>query len=476
MAQGIKQIAANLVPAVALDPVDSLWEQTLSGSLIYRFWSWLKLRAGSFHQPLLEKAGDWMLTGSVPVVLALLVALALPQFASDKEGLALFVVIALALRILGALLSGQSAHRANAVDMLVVAYLLINVIATAASHYPIPSLKGLAKLCIYTSAYFVFVGTLAGSRRRILLALSTTVAIGLAVALYGLYQYKVGVAPLATWEDPTVDVQATRIYSTLGNPNLLAGYLVPLTPVCFSLGLVFAASRKWWLCIPAIAGGGVFMLATVLTGSRGGYIGLLSAMLALAAVSGAWLWQCRPKARPLVVLLVLSVPVLLAVIVHGVPAFEQRVSSLFAGWQHSSNAFRLNVWRASWAMFLDNWWIGVGPGNQAFRLAYGLYMRSGFDALGTYCVPLEVAVECGIPGLLAAAMLLLSVLARAHEAFWQSADLESRWLVAGAISAIVGIMAHGAVDTVFYRPQVHFLFWLLVAVVVTLHDIRDKSP
>lgn len=41
-------------------------------------------------------------------------------------------------------------------------------------------------------------------------------------------------------------------------------------------------------------------------------------------------------------------------------------------------------------MFKDNWWIGVGPGNTAFRLAYGLYMKSGFDALGTYCVPLEV--------------------------------------------------------------------------------------
>src|SRR4030095_16216298 len=218
----------------------------------------------------------------------------------------------------------------------------------------------------------------------------------------------------------------------------------------------------------------VIMLATVLTGSRGGYIGLLASMLALAVICAAWLWQRRPKARLFVVLLVISLPVLLWAVLHGVPAFEQRVASLVAGWQHSSNAFRLNVRRASWAMFLDNWWIGVGPGNQAFRLAYGVYMRSGFDALGTYCVPLEVAVECGIPGLAVAGMLLLCLFARAHEAFWQSADPESRWLVAGAISALVGIMAHGFVDTVFYRPQVHFLFWLLVAVVVALHDVRNQ--
>ncbi len=57
---------------------------------------------------------------------------------------------------------------------------------------------------------------------------------------------------------------------------------------------------------------------------------------------------------------------------------------------------------------------GIGVGNQAFRLAYGLYMRSGFDALGAYCVPLEIAVETGVFGLLAFAVLLLAILCRAH--------------------------------------------------------------
>ncbi len=475
MAQGIKQIASSLVPAAALDHVDPVWERILAGSLVCRLWCWLTGAAEKWRRPLLEKTGSWMLTGSFLIVLALLASLGLPQFASDKEGLVLFVVVALALRVLGTLLGAKSVHHTNAIDMLVIAYLLINVIATSASHYLIPSLKGLAKLCVYTAAYFVFVGVLSGSRRRIMSTLACAVVVGLAVALYGLYQYKVGVAPLATWEDPNVDLKATRIYSTLGNPNLLAGFLVPLTPVCFSLALVAASWRKWWLCLPGLAAGGAFLLATVLTGSRGGYIGLLAAILSLAVIAGAWLWQHKPKARVFVVLLFVSMPVLLWTVLHGVPAFEQRVWSLFSGWEHSSNAFRLNVWRASLGMFLDNWWIGVGPGNQAFRLAYGLYMRSGFDALGTYCVPLEVAVECGVPGLLVAGMLLLAIAARAHESFWQSTDAANRWLVAGSISAIAGIMAHGLVDTVFYRPQVQFLFWLLVASVVALHQIRNKS-
>jgi putative inorganic carbon (HCO3(-)) transporter len=150
--------------------------------------------------------------------------------------------------------------------------------------------------------------------------------------------------------------------------------------------------------------------------------------------------------------------------------------SLFAGWEHSSNAFRLNVWRSSWNMFLDNWWIGVGPGNQAFRLAYGLYMRSGFDALGTYCVPLEIAVECGVVGLAVFGMLVGSVLARAHETFWASDDPAVRWLASGMAAAILGMMAHGLVDTVFYRPQVQLLFWIMVAGVVALHQLEVRPP
>src|SRR5207302_10233729 len=117
--------------------------------------------------------------------------------------------------------------------------------------------------------------------------------------------------------------------------------------------------------------------------------------------------------------------------------------SIFAGREHSSNSFRLNVWAASWQMFLDNWWFGVGPGNKTFVRAYGLYMRSGFDALGTYCVPLEILVETGIAGLAIFGALIVSVLSRGHLIFWQSKNEIDRWLVAGCVSGTVGLMAQG---------------------------------
>jgi len=158
-----------------------------------------------------------------------------------------------------------------------------------------------------------------------------------------------------------------------------------------------------------------------------------------------------------------------------VPGFEQRISSIFAGREHSSNSYRMNVWESSWQMFLDNWWIGIGPGNKTFRLAYGLYMRSGFDALGTYCVPLEIAVETGIVGLILFVGMVFLSLSRAHLTFWQCQTAYVRWLAAGLAAAIVGVMAHGLVDTVFYRPQVQLIFWFLLAACVALRKFCQNK-
>jgi len=412
----------------------------------------------------------------------------LPQFASDKFALAIVIIAGLGLWIFGRLLGGSERRDFSAYDAIVLAYLAANVIATFASHYFTPSLKGLGKVVVYIGSYFLFTAVFAHNMKRKLMVLGMVLACGVALSLYGFYQYKIGVAPLATWEDPTVEGGGgTRIFATLGNPNLLAGLLVPLAPLAMGLGLgfLFDSGNKPLFkagALIAVGASGILALASVLTQSRGGFLGLAAGFGVILYIGCVWVWVNHKKLRTAVIggAVVLVVAAAAAVVL--IPSINQRVSSIFAGREHSSNSYRMNVYSSSLKMFKDNWWVGTGPGNETFRLAYGLYMVSSYDALGTYCVPLEVAVETGIPGLLAFIAMLGCAGAKAHVKFWgkeeggdRSPTMTSRWVAGGLAAALMGLIVHGMVDTVFYRPQVHFLFWLIIALLVTSDEPKSST-
>ena len=82
-------------------------------------------------------------------------------------------------------------------------------------------------------------------------------------------------------------------------------------------------------------------------------------------------------------------------------SLRARVLSIFILRGDSSTSFRMNVYQSSIQMFKDNPFLGIGVGNQNFRETYGLYMKTGYDALSAYNIYLETAVESGIFALLA---------------------------------------------------------------------------
>jgi putative inorganic carbon (HCO3(-)) transporter len=48
----------------------------------------------------------------------------------------------------------------------------------------------------------------------------------------------------------------------------------------------------------------------------------------------------------------------------------------------------------------------------------------------------------------------------------ETKNIEGLWLI-GAIASILGILAQGLFDTVFYRPEVNTLWWFMVALVAS---------
>ncbi|HEY9730742.1 MAG TPA: O-antigen ligase family protein, partial [Drouetiella sp.] len=380
------QLLSQIASVASLDGLDSSWQRALQTSKIVGIGSSLRSALSKAGSDAVNQAGSFFQLLGFGVALVLFAALGLHQFVNDKIVLGVIAMSGFALWIFGYLLGGKEHRQANAVDITVLVFFATNVIAACASHYLMPSIDGLAKLVIYVCSYFYFTAVLRSSPRRKLILVSLLVLMGVVQSFYGFHQFINHVQPLATWEDPTVESQGTRIFGWLDNPNLLAGYLIPISPLALALGFSALSSRKFLLAIPPLAAAAIICVAIVLTGSRGGYLAIAGAAVSISFMAVARFWIAKPKARIFIVILCIAIPVLLLLGLHFVPSFEQRLTSIFAGREHSSNSYRINVWIASWRMFLDNWWIGIGPGNKTFRLAYGLYMVSGFDALGTYCV------------------------------------------------------------------------------------------
>jgi putative inorganic carbon (HCO3(-)) transporter len=171
-----------------------------------------------------------------------------------------------------------------------------------------------------------------------------------------------------------------------------------------------------------------------------------------------------------------SLPILLggviAILVMAVIFVEPvrlRIFSIFADRQDSSNNFRRNVWDAVFEMIRDRPIIGIGPGHNSFNKIYPFYQRPRYTALSAYSIFLEVAVETGFIGL---GCFLWLIIVTLNTAFMQLRRLrqlgnqEGFWLI-GAFATLLGMLAHGSVDTIWFRPEVNTLWWLMVALIAS---------
>ncbi len=380
------------------------------------------------------------------------------------------------------------------IHLLVLLYWGIATVATAMSPVKAAAFTGWSKLTLYLLFFALMARILRDPRwRSWLIAVYLNVA--LVVSFYGVRQWIDKVPPLATWNDPTsTQADVTRVYSFLGNPNLLGSYLLPA--IAFSAAALFVW-KGWGTKLLALTMLVVNCACLRYTGSRGAWIGFVALLAVFLVLLWYWYSPLMPRfwrtwALPL------GLGSLAAALILGValvPALHDRVWSMFAGRGDSSNNFRISVWTAVTHMIRDRPIIGIGPGNTAFNKVYPLYMELKFTALSAYSVLLEIAVETGFIGLTCFLWMLtvtvnqgLLQIKRLRDAQFNSSNSQEEspnlksnqgfWLM-GAIATLVGMMAHGFVDTVWYRPEVNMLWWLMVAIIASFyrssHQQQDSA-
>ncbi len=361
-------------------------------------------------------------------------------------------------------------------ELWLLAYFMIVIISLAGSTLFHLSLKGFFKTFTYLAFYFSMVQYLKSNRKKLPYVLA---AIGICVsfeAVAGFLQNFAHVDEISTWQDVSKlnpEEVMTRVYGTLKpyNPNLLGGYFVAGIPSLYALAAYYFAGKKLKFSLTALAFALLSTITLFLTGCRGSYIGMMVILISMFAVSAKYLWN---NYKQIYLTAVGSVIAFGTAAVLFVSSLRARVLSIFAMRQDSSNSFRFNVYHSSVEMFKDNWLLGIGVGNQNFREIYGLYMKTGFDALSAYNIFLEIAVESGIFALIAFMGFLITLIKNSINFILKSTDTKAVIIASAAIISIIAVCIHGLVDTVFFRPQIQFIFWTMVAVARTVIFTTDN--
>lgn len=403
------------------------------------------------------------------ILLTLIYGLA-PFVANDLLGLILLACAAFWLLLTLSDETTANARSVTPIHLLVLLYWGIASIATALSPVKKAAFTDLRNFTLYLLLFALCARVLTSPRFRSWL-ITLYLHISLIVSVYGLRQWFFGAPALATWVDPASPLsKSTRVYSYLGNPNLLAGYLLPA--VVLSAVAIFAW-QSWWKKSLALTMLVVNASCLYLTSSRGGWIGLVVATLTLLTLLYYW-WsvQMPPFWRTWSLWLILgSLFGLLFVAIVFVEPVRERFFSIFSGKGDSSSKFRTNVWNAVFKMVQDYPITGIGPGHNAFNKIYPLYQLPRYNALSAYSIFLEVTVETGFIGLACFLWLLIVTFNTAFlqlQRLRQLKSVEGFWLI-GAIASLAGMLGHGLVDTVWYRPEVNTVWWLLVGLIASYY-------
>lgn len=272
------------------------------------------------------------------------------------------------------------------------------------------------------------------------------------VSSIGIAQKLLGVTAEGIWVDPAQfpDLKV-RVFSTLVNPNILAGYLVLVIAYAAAFFNVFREDKR--LRLGLFCTGVLAALCLLYTYSRGNW-------LACAVMLFAYCVLFYRKA-----FLPIMAGGTVALVVGG-NAVMQRLASITSG-QDTSAALRLAYLHCT-KMIIEDFPMGVGWYGYRFIYPEYNYYLADTSVIMYHChnIFLNVLAELGWQGFI----VFMAVWAMFVYNGWQLA-FKGRvpWVRAigqGYVLAVVGIAVGGLTDHVYFNTQMGLLFWVLGTLVM----------
>lgn len=359
-------------------------------------------------------------------------------------GLSILCIFSL---ILYAVINRNFKFKFDGIGFLILVFIAIYFVAAITSFAPVKSFSIWAIYFVFMTVYFVIINTV-NSEKILNNLLTMFVLSGFLVCLYGIAQYVFGWDMAQAWMDEEMfgDIKM-RIYSTLGNPNVLGEYILLVLPV--SIGLMWtrkdAAAKIVYAGISAI-----MFLALILTFSRGCWIGLLFAAAIFITFAAGKLWGLGLIALPII-------PMVLP------ETIINRFASI-GDMKDSSTSYRVYIWMGTLAMIKDFWVSGIGMGQESFTQVYPFYSYSGIVAPHSHNLFLQILVESGVCGIAVFLLIVFFFIRRMMVGYQVGGKGDSLSTIITAVSAgICGFLLQGMFDNCFYNYRVMLVFWCVIA-------------
>ncbi len=282
------------------------------------------------------------------------------------------------------------------------------------------------------------------------------------VSLYGVIQYFLGNVS-SKWQDMSLFASlAGRVTSTFDNPNVLGEFLIMAAPFLLALLL---SSGKFGARAVTFVGFALVLVCTVLTYSRGAWIGMIAGMFFFALV-------LTKKAIFLICGGIAAVPLLAFLLPESVVSRFLSIGNL----SDSSTSFRLKIYETVSHLIGDWWGGGVGIGEGSFTAVYTSgYSFTAFDQVPhAHSLYLQLFAEIGIIGLIIFLLTMLFSLQSGITALRRETGTHRLFLAAG-LASVVSFLVQSATDYTFYNYRIFLLFWLVTGLLQSAARIADDT-
>ena len=313
------------------------------------------------------------------------------------------------------------------------------------------NISGLRASVQYMLLFFL-VTRLLRTQDDLLLTYRVMVLSAFFIALYGIWQFVVGVEIPSNWQDQAETAVRTRVFGIFSNPNIMGAYMLLFAPMAIGLAYYETAPAKrafWWLC-------GICMcLGCLFTMTRSAWLALAAAAVLFALLIDRKLFFLMLLAGCVACLL---------------PFVRSRIGYLFTPQFQESNARagRAKRWGTAFG-YLDEhyaWKTGLGYGIFGGAVAAQNPINPDFEYMYVDNYYVKILVENGIAGLSALIVMLLGLLGGGVRAIARAAHSPRKALCAGMFAGMVGILIQSFFESLWEEPYMMALFFAVAGMLI----------